>query len=175
MLDIEENGVRLRLTVVDTPGFGDFVNNDNRLGMSKHNFPPILTSSPSPLLTTVGSLFLMISSHVSTPFWNKKIASTDRRLSTTAFMHACTLSNPLVIRKPVAFLRYHLLTGDRLKQIDIEFMRRLHQKVNLIPVIAKADTLTEDEIIAFKHRVCIHVILLTITYLCLDSLGYPSS
>jgi septin 7 len=29
-LDIEENGVRLRLTVVDTPGFGDFVNNDNR-------------------------------------------------------------------------------------------------------------------------------------------------
>ena len=27
-IDIEENGVRLRLTVVDTPGFGDFVNND---------------------------------------------------------------------------------------------------------------------------------------------------
>ena len=27
-LDIEENGVRLRLTVVDTPGFGDYVNND---------------------------------------------------------------------------------------------------------------------------------------------------
>jgi len=29
-LDIEENGVRLHLTVVDTPGFGDFVNNDDR-------------------------------------------------------------------------------------------------------------------------------------------------
>lgn len=27
--DIEENGVRLRLTVVDTPGYGDFINNDN--------------------------------------------------------------------------------------------------------------------------------------------------
>jgi len=27
--DIEENGVRLRLNVVDTPGFGDFVNNDD--------------------------------------------------------------------------------------------------------------------------------------------------
>ncbi len=26
--DIEENGIRLKLTVVDTPGFGDFVNND---------------------------------------------------------------------------------------------------------------------------------------------------
>jgi septin 7 len=28
--DIEEAGVRLKLTVVDTPGFGDFVNNDER-------------------------------------------------------------------------------------------------------------------------------------------------
>ncbi|KIY43018.1 hypothetical protein FISHEDRAFT_78917 [Fistulina hepatica ATCC 64428] len=28
--DIEENGVRLHLTVVDTPGFGHFVNNDDR-------------------------------------------------------------------------------------------------------------------------------------------------
>lgn len=27
MIDIEETGVRLRLTVVDTPGYGDFVNN----------------------------------------------------------------------------------------------------------------------------------------------------
>jgi septin 7 len=30
MADIEEAGVRLKLTVVDTPGFGDFVNNDER-------------------------------------------------------------------------------------------------------------------------------------------------
>jgi len=29
-IDIEENGVKLRLTVVDTPGFGDFVNNEER-------------------------------------------------------------------------------------------------------------------------------------------------
>lgn len=35
-LDIEENGVRLRLTVVDTPGFGDFVNNDDRLFLVIH-------------------------------------------------------------------------------------------------------------------------------------------
>ena len=41
----------------------------------------------------------------------------------------------------------------RLKQIDIEFMRQLHTKVNLIPVIAKADTLTDDEVVEFKARV----------------------
>ena len=34
MLDIEESGVRLRLTVVDTPGFGDFVNNDEWYGIT---------------------------------------------------------------------------------------------------------------------------------------------
>ena len=27
-VDIEENGVKLKLTVIDTPGFGDFVDNE---------------------------------------------------------------------------------------------------------------------------------------------------
>lgn len=40
-----------------------------------------------------------------------------------------------------------------LKQLDIEVMRRLHTKVNLIPIIAKADTLTDEEVIQFKQRV----------------------
>ena len=41
----------------------------------------------------------------------------------------------------------------RLKPIDIEFMRQLHTKVNLIPIIAKADTLTDEEVADFKARV----------------------
>lgn len=49
----------------------------------------------------------------------------------------------------------HVLFDYSLKQIDIEFMRHLHQKVNLIPIIAKADTLTDEEILKFKQRVCI--------------------
>ncbi|KDN51503.1 hypothetical protein RSAG8_00048, partial [Rhizoctonia solani AG-8 WAC10335] len=32
-------------------------------------------------------------------------------------------------------------------------MRRLHTKVNLIPVIAKSDTLTDEEIMQFKQRI----------------------
>lgn len=47
-----------------------------------------------------------------------------------------------------------VLCITRLKQLDIEFMRRLHTKVNLIPVIAKSDTLTDEEIAEFKERVC---------------------
>lgn len=32
-------------------------------------------------------------------------------------------------------------------------MKRLHTRVNLIPVIAKSDTMTEDEILSFKQRI----------------------
>ena len=46
------------------------------------------------------------------------------------------------------------LTSFRsLRPIDIEFMRQLHTKVNLIPIIAKADTLTDEEVADFKARV----------------------
>ncbi|KAJ5322515.1 hypothetical protein N7452_010804 [Penicillium brevicompactum] len=44
-------------------------------------------------------------------------------------------------------------TGHSLKPLDIEVMRRLHTKVNLIPVIAKADTLTDEEVTLFKQRI----------------------
>lgn len=42
----------------------------------------------------------------------------------------------------------------RLKQLDIEMMKKLHDRVNVIPVIAKADTLTVSELSHFKNRVC---------------------
>ena len=41
----------------------------------------------------------------------------------------------------------------RLKPLDVEFMKRLHDKVNIIPMIAKADTLTPDECREFKKTV----------------------
>ncbi|KAG1470476.1 hypothetical protein G6F56_002663 [Rhizopus delemar] len=44
-------------------------------------------------------------------------------------------------------------TGHSLKPLDIEFMLRLHTRVNLIPVIAKSDTMTDEEIMDFKHRI----------------------
>ena len=44
-------------------------------------------------------------------------------------------------------------TGHTLKPLDIEVMKRLSSRVNLIPVIAKADTLSPADLIRFKHRV----------------------
>src|SRR5690606_14963167 len=44
-------------------------------------------------------------------------------------------------------------TGHTLKPLDIEIMKRLGTRVNLIPVIAKADTLTPTDLHKFKKRV----------------------
>lgn len=44
-------------------------------------------------------------------------------------------------------------TGHSLKPLDIETMKRLLSRVNLIPVIAKADTLAPAELLQFKQRI----------------------
>ncbi|KAH8659197.1 Septin-domain-containing protein [Tricladium varicosporioides] len=113
--DIEENGVRLRLTVVDTPGFGDFVNNDE---------------SWRPIVDNIEQRF---DAYLDAENKVNRMNIVDNRV------HAC-----------VYFIQP---TGHALKPLDIEVMRRLHTKVNLIPVIAKADTLTDEEIMAFKARI----------------------
>ncbi|KAL9534076.1 Cell division control protein [Sphaerulina musiva] len=113
--DIEENGVRLRLTVVDTPGFGDFVNNDD---------------SWRPIVENIEQRF---DAYLDAENKVNRMNIVDNRV------HAC-----------VYFIQP---TGHSLKPLDIEVMRRLHTKVNLIPVIAKADTLTDEEIASFKQRI----------------------
>ncbi|KAK3318462.1 Septin-domain-containing protein [Apodospora peruviana] len=113
--DIEEAGVRLRLTVVDTPGFGDFVNNDE---------------SWRPIVDNIEQRF---DAYLDAENKVNRMNIVDNRI------HAC-----------VFFIQP---TGHSLKPLDIEVMKRLHTKVNLIPVIAKSDTLTDEEIIAFKARI----------------------
>jgi septin 7 len=119
--DIEENGVRLRLTVVDTPGFGDFVNNDASWG---------------PIVENIEQRY---DAYLDAENKVNRMNIVDNRI------HAC-----------VYFIQP---TGHSLKPLDVEVMRRLHTKVNLIPVIAKADTLTDDEITAFKKRVSLEACL----------------
>lgn len=53
---------------------------------------------------------------------------------------------------PILSLFFSLLVG-RLKPLDVEFMKALHGKVNIVPVIAKADTLTLKERERLKRRV----------------------
>lgn len=43
--------------------------------------------------------------------------------------------------------------GPSLRPLDLEFMKHLSKVVNVIPVIAKADTMTLEEKSEFKQRV----------------------
>lgn len=44
-------------------------------------------------------------------------------------------------------------TGHSLRALDVQLMKLVHEKVNLIPIIAKSDTLVDEEIEEFKTRV----------------------
>ena len=48
---------------------------------------------------------------------------------------------------------WFMLTRHRLKPLDIEIMKRLGTRGNLIPVIAKADTRTQNDLYTFKQRI----------------------
>ncbi|KAK6624905.1 hypothetical protein RUM44_011769 [Polyplax serrata] len=112
---LKENGVNLALTVVDTPGFGDAVDNTNC-------WQPVIE-----YLESRYEEFLNAESRV-----NRKSVPDNR-------VHCC-----LYMIAP---------SGHGLKPLDVELMKRLHDKVNLIPLIAKADTMTPEECIHFKKQV----------------------
>lgn len=114
-VDIEERGVKLRLTVVDTPGFGDAVDN-------RQCWKPIID-----YINEQYNAYLRDESGL------------NRRNIEDHRVHCC--------------LYFISPTGHGLKPLDIEFMKQLHELVNIVPVIAKADTLTPTEVQILKRRV----------------------
>uniref|UniRef100_A0A0A9Y2S3 Septin n=2 Tax=Lygus hesperus TaxID=30085 RepID=A0A0A9Y2S3_LYGHE len=114
-MDIEERGVKLRLTVVDTPGFGDALNCDD---------------SWKVVVNYIDDQFRQYFTDESG--LNRKNIQDNR-------VHCCLYFIPPY--------------GHGLRQIDVELMKRLHQKVNIVPVIGKADALTLPEIKKLKQRI----------------------
>jgi len=69
-------------------------------------------------------------------------------------MPCFTLSRLLAMRKDLYLAAVFLADfNPSLREMDIELMRRLSPRVNVIPVIGKADSLTPKELKAFKKRV----------------------
>uniref|UniRef100_H3AMV8 Septin-type G domain-containing protein n=1 Tax=Latimeria chalumnae TaxID=7897 RepID=H3AMV8_LATCH len=62
-------------------------------------------------------------------------------------------------RKNIQDNRVHCLLyfispyGHGLRPLDVEFMKAIHHKVNIVPIIAKADTLTPAEIKKMKQKI----------------------
>ncbi|EEA20795.1 cell division control protein [Talaromyces marneffei ATCC 18224] len=113
---IEENGVRLRLNIVDTPGYGDQVNNDRC-------WDPIVK-----YIKDQHSAYL-----------RKELTAQRERYIQDTRIHCC-----LFFIQP---------SGHALKPIDIVVLKKLSDVVNVVPVIAKSDSLTLEERQEFKERI----------------------
>jgi len=62
-------------------------------------------------------------------------------------------SERLRLQDPLVHACLYFIAPHRLKGIDLAFMRRLHKKVNIVPIIAKSDTMTTKEKEEFKLQV----------------------
>jgi len=113
--ELEEKSFKVKLTVIDTPGFGDYVNN-------RDSWAPIIDFVDDQHET-----------------YMRQEQQPERAEKSDLRVHAC-----------LYFIRP---TGHTLKPLDIEIMKRLGTRVNLIPVIAKADTLTQNDLALFKKRI----------------------
>ena len=49
------------------------------------------------------------------------------------------------LQDPLVHVCLYFVAPHRLKHMDIAFMRALHRKVNIVPIIAKSDTMTTKE------------------------------
>jgi len=115
-LEVENDGMRIGLTIVDTPGFGDSIDNDYMfdeiLGFLERQYDDILSEE-----------------------------SRIRR-------------NPRFRDNRVHALVYFIApTGHSLRETDIELMRRLSTRVNVIPVIGRADSMSLEERVEFRKRI----------------------
>ncbi|PWN33512.1 Septin 3 [Meira miltonrushii] len=115
-VELDEDGMRIGLTIVDTPGFGENIDNEYAfqeiVGFLERQYDDILAEE----------------SRI-----KRNARFRDNRVH--------------------ALLYFITPTGHSLREMDIELMRRLSPKVNVIPVIGKADTMTHSERAEFKKRV----------------------
>ncbi|KAM6986955.1 septin-4-like [Aplochiton taeniatus] len=114
-VSIEEKGVKLKLTIVDTPGFGDSIDNSKSW------------KEVEDYIDQQFELYFRDESGL-----NRKNIQDNR-------VHCC-----LYFISPF---------GHGLKPLDVECMRALQHKVNIIPVLAKSDCLTPAEVSSKKLRI----------------------
>ncbi|KAG1659470.1 Septin-2 [Nymphon striatum] len=114
-VEIEERGVKLRLTVVDTPGYGDAINN---------------TDCFNSIVKYIDDQFER--------FLNDE-SGLNRRNIIDNRVHCC----------------FYFISpyGHGLKPLDIQFMKQLSTMCNVVPIIAKADTLTKKEVSRLKKKI----------------------
>jgi len=118
-VEAKENDISLNLSVTDTPGFGDAIDNTNCCDV---------------IVDYVEKQFKLNMENET---------AIERGKHADSLVHAC--------------LYFISPSGHGLKRIDVEFMRRLAGRVNIIPVIGKADVLTKTELEAFRQMIMLQI------------------
>ena len=119
-----ENGVKLKLNLIDTPGYGDLINNEHWYVYGPdHSWEPIVK-----YIKDQYSMYLR----------KELTAVRDRHIPDTRVHVVLFFINP---------------SGHSLRPMDVQVLKKLGDIANVIPVIAKADTLTLEERQVFKERV----------------------
>uniref|UniRef100_A0A671EM89 Septin n=1 Tax=Rhinolophus ferrumequinum TaxID=59479 RepID=A0A671EM89_RHIFE len=114
--ELQESNVRLKLTIVNTVGFGDQINKDK-------SYQPIVD-----YIDAQFEAYLQEELKIKRSLFNYH----DSRI------HVC--------------LYFISPTGHSLKTLDLLTMKSLDSKVNIIPVIAKADAISKTELQRFKIK-----------------------
>jgi cell division control protein 11 len=160
MPELEEDGVRIALTVVDTPGFGDNIDNE-----FAYVFVQESVAKPSHSQCSFQEIVGYLERQ-----YDDILAEESRIKRNPRFrdnrIHALLYFIPPTghaYATPLFFLYQELIDVHSLREMDIELMRRLSPRVNVIPVIGKADSLTPSELKGFKKRVS-HCPLLSYNY-----------
>lgn len=115
-VEIEEGGIKVKLTLVDTPGFGDSVD---------------CSDCWLPVVRFIEEQFEQ---------YLRDESGLNRKNIQDSRVHCC-----LYFISPF---------GRGLRPLDVAFLRAVHEKVNIIPVIGKADALMPRETQALKQKPC---------------------
>ncbi|XP_062332106.1 septin-8-A-like isoform X2 [Osmerus eperlanus] len=115
--NLHESSVHLKLTVVDSVGFGDQINKEQ-------SYKPVVD-----YIDTQFENYLQEELKIKRSLFNYH----DSRI------HIC--------------LYFIAPTGHSLKSLDLVTMKKLDSKVNIIPIIAKADTISKSELHKFKIKI----------------------
>ncbi|KAL7411349.1 GTP binding protein [Mrakia frigida] len=115
-VELEEDGVRIVLTIVDTPGFGDNIDNSD--------------------------------------CFNEILSYLEREFDEILAQQSRIKRDPRFKDNRVHAVIYFIPpTGHALREMDIELMRQISSRANVIPVIGRSDSLTPSELKAFKKRI----------------------
>lgn len=117
MLSFANTQLKVRLTTVDTVGYGDSMD--------------------------LGASFERVTDYISSSF--RRAIERERRADRPS---VDVLDETVGVDAVLYFISPH-----RLKDVDCIFMRRLAPLASIIPIIAKADTYTRDELRNFRERI----------------------